>query len=97
MLQKRLQTSETISRSWFVVFNNPKNHGYNGTQDEIINQLKDKWIGNNQARKCIMTYCISAQGLEHVHMVLEGLGAMRFSAIKKVFKEECHILNLPCK
>lgn len=76
---------EPVSRSWFCVFNNPRKHGFNGTEEEILQQLADKWIGNNSSRKCIMTYCISEKGLEHVHMVLEGSGAIRFSAIKKVF------------
>ncbi len=77
--------SESISRSWFVVFNNPEKHGYIGTPDEIVNRLKDEWISGNPLRKGYWAYCISSDGLKHVHMVLEHSGAMRFSAVKKVY------------
>lgn len=36
-------------------------------------------------RKGYWAYCISSDGLKHVHMVLEHSGAMRFSAIKKTY------------
>ena len=75
--------SESISRSWFVVFNNPEQHGYNDTPKEIVEQLKQEWIKDNPLRKGYWAYCESADGLKHVHMVLEHSGAMRFSAIKK--------------
>ena len=77
--------SESISRSWFVVFNNPEQHGYNDTPKEIVEQLKQEWIKDNPLRKGYWAYCESADGLKHVHMVLEHSGAMRFSAIKKAY------------
>lgn len=76
---------DTVSRSYFVVFPNPEQHGYSGTPEETVEQLKEEWVGNNKKRKGYWAYCISAEGLPHVHMVLEGTGAMRFSAVKKVY------------
>ena len=75
---------KTPSRSWFIVFNNPENHGYSGEPEEILNQLRDEWIGDSTTRTGMWAYCISAEGLRHVHMVLEDV-SIRFSTVKKAF------------
>ena len=77
--------SDTVSRSWFAVFNNPEKHGYSGSPLEIVNRLKDEWIEDKHDRKGYWAYCISSDGLKHVHMILEGSVAMRFSAVKKAY------------
>lgn len=77
--------SDSISRSWFAVFNNPEKHGYIGEPEEIIERMKKEWIGNNSLKKGYWAYCISEKGLPHIHMILEGSGSMRFSAVKKAY------------
>ena len=42
---------DTVSRSWFAVFPNSEQHGYEGTPEEIVEKLKDEWISSNQFRK----------------------------------------------
>jgi hypothetical protein len=76
---------DTVSRSWFAVFPYPEQHGYSGTPEEICEQLKQGWIGDNHLRKGWWGYCISDKGMPHIHMVLEGSGSMRFSAVKKAY------------
>ena len=79
-------SNDTVSRSWFAVFNNPEQkHGYSGSPLEIVNKLKDEWIKDKPTRKGYWAYCISSDGLKHVHMVLEDSGAMRFSKVKKAY------------
>lgn len=77
--------SDTVSKSWFIVFNNPADHGYVGEPEEVLERLETEWIEGHPTRTCAMTYCISAQGLPHVHLVVEDVKAMRFSAVKKSF------------
>lgn len=77
--------ADTVSRSWFAVFPYPEEHGYEGTPEEILERLKQDWIGDNQLKKGYWAYCISEKGMPHVHMVLEGSGSMRFSAVKKAY------------
>lgn len=77
--------SDSISRSWFAVFNNPEQHGYSGSPLEIVNKLKDEWIKDKPERKGYWAYCISAQGLPHIHMILENTVAMRFPVVKKTY------------
>lgn len=77
--------SDDISKSWFCVFNNPTEHGYSGSPDNIVNQILDEWCYEHPTRSASATYCISADGLPHIHAVFEDVKAMRFSAIKKKF------------
>ena len=51
MLQGELQMADTVSRSWFAVFPNPEQHGYEGSPEDIIEKLKQEWIGSNPLRK----------------------------------------------
>lgn len=47
----------------------------------------------NESRSAWAAYCISADGLHHIHCVFEGFGdyKFRFSAVKKVCGEKVHI------
>ena len=83
--------SDSVSKSWFIVFNNPQEHGYEGTPEEICNKMKEEWIEGSETRSCAFTYCVSAEGLHHVHGVLEDCKAMRFSFIKKNYFNGMHM------
>lgn len=83
--------SDTISKSWFLTFGNPEEHGYKGTPEEICCQMRDEFIGNSETRSGAWAYCISANGFHHVHMVLEDCKAMRFSYIKNNFYKGANI------
>lgn len=77
--------SDLISKTWFCVLNNPADRGYPGTPEEVCNQLMAEWISDSPTRTGWWGYCISADGLHHVHMVLEDQKTMRFSLIKKAY------------
>lgn len=79
-----------ISKSWFAVLNNPADHGYPGTPEEVCQKLRDEWIANSSTRAGAWAYCISAEGLHHVHMVLEDRISMRFSKVKKSYAAGMH-------
>ena len=79
-----------MSKSWFAVLNNPSDHGYSGTPEEVCVRLRDEWIAGSKTRTGAWAYCISAAGLPHVHMVLEDVVAMRFSLIKKAYVAGAH-------
>lgn len=77
--------SDNVSRSWFAVLNNPDKHGYAGTPQESCQQLRDEWIKDSNTRSGAWIYCVSADGLHHIHMVLEDKTSMRFTVIKKTY------------
>lgn len=58
---------------------------YKGSPEEILEQMKQQWIGDNPLKKGHWAYCISKEGMPHVHMVLEGSVSMRFSAVRKCY------------
>lgn len=89
---------DSVSKSWFCVFNNPQlDKNIQGkivenNQDEycklVCQYLADLWCGDGSSgRTGAWLYCVSSSGLHHVHMVLEDVKAMRFSAVKKVYNK----------
>ena len=64
-------SNDVTVRSWFCVFNNPDKHGYEGTPQEVCEKLMGEWVGDSGTRSGAWAYCISAEGLHHLHMVLE--------------------------
>lgn len=81
---------DSVTKSWFCVFNNPEEHGYTGTPQEIVDRLREEWISASPSRTGAWIYCISADGLKHVHMVLEDVKAMRFSSVKNSYALGMH-------
>lgn len=74
-----------VSKSWFCVFDNPADHGFAGSPEEVCDQLRNIWISGSTTRTGAWAYCISATGMRHVHMVLEDNKAMRFSTVKAIY------------
>lgn len=76
-------------RSWFMVLNNPEEHiddCENMTEEEIVNYLADKWMGKNgDNASCAFAYCISADGLKHVHGIGENPNKVSFKVIRELF------------
>jgi hypothetical protein len=85
VLRANPRASNDVSKSWFCTFANPQDHGYEGEPHKIVDAVIQAWIENNPQRTCAVAYCISAEGLHHLHAVLEDTKAMRFSAVKKIF------------
>lgn len=78
--------SDTVSKSWFCVFNHPREHGYDIADDnELLESVAYDYIKQSTTRSCILTLCVSAAGMEHIHAVFEDTVAFRFSALKKLF------------
>jgi hypothetical protein len=72
------------SRSWFCVLNNPQDI-YEGEPHEIAERCLNDWIKEHPTRTGAVAYCISADGLIHLHMVLEDSQKARFSALKSTY------------
>ena len=76
--------NDTSSRSWFCVLNNPQEI-YAGEPHEIAEKCLEDWVTGHPTRTGAVAYCISADGLHHLHMVLEDSSKARFSALKKAY------------
>lgn len=53
--------------------------------EELCDSCLKLWVGDSETRTGAVSYCISAKGLHHLHMVLEEAAPVRFSKVKKVF------------
>lgn len=85
-MSKKKSSNDDVSRSWFVVINNPMEHDYIGTESEICQKVLDIWTSDDTCNVGAVLYCISANGLEHLHCVFENTAKpKRFSAVKKLF------------
>ena len=49
--------ADAVSKSWFVVFNNPSEHGYKGEYHEVCERLKNEWCVTDN-RSGAWAYCI---------------------------------------
>lgn len=88
-----METKDTSSRSWFVVLPNPTEHYKeleNKSEKDICEFLAKKWLDGGKNRSGAWLYCVSADGLHHVHIVLESKQPSRFSAVKKAY-DKAHI------
>lgn len=76
-------------RSWFMVINNPEEHipdCENMSEEEIVNYLADKWMARNGTNaSCAFAYCISADGLRHVHGIGENPNKVAFKVVRELF------------
>lgn len=82
------------SRSWFCVYNNPSERDErlkDKSPNEILEILRDDWINLESDTSGAWAYCISADGLHHIHMILERSTLMRFSWIKSRYCIGMHI------
>ena len=52
-----MDIAEETTKSWFVVFNNPQEHGYTGTPQEICERLKAEWCVDD-TRTGAWCYCV---------------------------------------
>ena len=72
------------SKSWFCVLNNPQEI-YEGEPNEIAEKCLEEWIKEHPTRTGAVAYCISADNLIHLHMVLEDTNKARFSTLKNTY------------
>jgi len=78
--------SKVSSKSWFCVLNNPQEH-YKGEPSQIAETVLAEWIEYHPTRTGAVAYCISADELIHLHMVLEDSNKARFSALKRTYPQ----------
>ena len=56
------------------------------TEQQICDDILNKWVGDDDKRTGAVLFCVSALGLEHLHCVFESEKTFRpLSALKKLF------------
>ena len=69
-----------------VILSQEPTEYYSMTEQQICDDVLNKWLGDDDKRSGAVMYCISALGLEHLHCVFESEKTFRpLSALKKLF------------
>lgn len=98
MAKMKSTIPDTRSRSWFIVCPNILVNGVCGlsaedlkdmTEQEICDFVVMQWASPTKSAACL--YCISKEGMIHLHIVLCAVNAVRFSAVKKFVGDKAHI------
>ena len=58
---------------------------YEGIPQVICEKLMSEWVGNSETRSGTWIYCVSADDLHHVHMVLVDTETIGFTEMKKYY------------
>lgn len=58
------------AHAWIVTITNPEEHGYAGCPRVLCEQLRAQWLSERPSRSGVWTFCVSNDGVPHVHMVL---------------------------
>lgn len=73
-------------RSWFCVYNNPEDHMselVGMSEEDICKLIATKWITENGDNSSVaVCYCLSAEGLRHLHLVLENPNKVSFDRVR---------------
>ncbi len=86
------------SRSWFIVCPNVDKNGVCGvdakdmagwTEQETCDYVVGQWVTKTKQAACL--YCVSAAGMKHLHVVLCGNSAIKFSTVKRFIGDKAHI------
>lgn len=68
-----------------IVESSEPNEYANLSPEELCDKMLDIWCSESETRTGACSYCISAKGLKHLHLVLEDAEPFRFSKVKKAF------------
>ncbi|MDO4266790.1 MAG: hypothetical protein Q4C63_10075 [Eubacteriales bacterium] len=89
---------ENRSRSWFVVCPNIRKNGVMDitpeeilkmSEAEICKAVVEAWC-SSEKRSAACNYCISAEGMEHLHVVLCNQNAVDFNTVQKFIGKKAH-------
>lgn len=87
------------ARSWFVVCPNVDTNGVCGagakdiegwTEQEICEYVVNQWCSTDKKQAACL-YCVSKEGMRHLHIVLCGKSQYYFDTIKRFMGDKAHI------
>lgn len=74
-----------VAKSFMATLTHPEEHGYTGTPDEVCDRLCREWTEGHDSRTGVWAYCLTAEGVPHVHMVVQDMTAMRLSKLAESY------------
>ena len=87
---KNTEKQGVIAKSFMVTLIRPEEHGYTGTPVEVCDKLCREWTEGHASRSGVWAYCLSAEGVPHIHMVVQDKVAMRLSKLAESYAVGSH-------
>lgn len=87
---KNIAKKDVVAKSFMATLIRPEEHGYTGTPDAVCDKLCNEWTEGHDSRSGVWAYCLSAEGVPHVHMVVQEMRAMRLSKLVESYAIGSH-------
>ncbi len=84
------EKQSVVAKSFMATLIRPEEHGYTGTPDAVCDKLCREWTEGHASRSGVWAYCLTAEGVPHVHMVLQDMTAMRLSKLEESYAVGSH-------
>ena len=82
---KNIAKKDVVAKSFMATLIRPEEHGYTGTPDAVCDKLCSEWTEGHASRSGLWAYCLTAEGVPHVHMVVQDMNAMRLSKLTESY------------
>lgn len=87
---KNTEKQGVIAKSFMATLIRPEEHGYTGTPDAVCDKLCREWTEGHASRSGVWAYCSTAEGVPHIHMVVQDKVAMRLSKLAESYAVGSH-------
>ena len=84
------EKQSVVAKSFMATLIRPEEHGYTGTPDAVCDQLCREWTEGHASRSGVWAYCSTAEGVPHIHMVVQDKVAMRLSKLAESYAVGSH-------
>ena len=84
------EKQSVVAKSFMATLIRPEEHGYTGTPDAVCDKLCSEWTEGHASRSGLWAYCLTAEGVPHVHMVVQDMATMRLSKLVESYAIGSH-------
>lgn len=87
---ENIEKQSVVANSFMATLIRPEEHGYTGTPDAVCDKLCSEWTEGHASRSGLWAYCLTAEGVPHVHMVVQEMSSMRLSKLVESYAIGSH-------
>ena len=84
------EKQSVVAKSFMATLIRPEEHGYTDTPDAVCDKLCREWTEGHASRSGVWAYCSTAEGVPHIHMVVQDKVAMRLSKLAESYAVGSH-------
>ena len=82
---ENIKKQGAVAKSFMATLIRPEEHGYTGTPIEVCDKLCREWTEGHDSRSGVWAFCLTAEGVPHIHMVVQDKVAMRLSKLAESY------------